>query len=499
LGFLNRAIFLSSPFGAALCWRWNLWKVVNAMKNTNKEKKSFRDKISTIDESGKRIWIFPKKPKGRLYRYRSFVSYFLLLIMFALPFIEINGKQAVLLNIFERKFIFFGVGFWPQDFHLFVIATISLIVFVVLFTVIYGRIWCGWACPQTIFLELVFRKIEYLIDGDALQQRKLKNAPWTPKKILKRTLKHSIFYGISFLIGNVLLAYFIGSERLAEIITAPPSENLSGFIAMVLFSLLFYWIYASFREQICTLVCPYGRLQGVLLDKKSIVVAYDHKRGEPRYKGKRERESGKGDCVDCNLCVDVCPTGIDIRNGVQLECVNCTACIDACNSVMRALKKPEKLIRYDSYEGIETGKKLRLNMRNVGYSIVLFILLSILATMFILRTPVETTILRTPGVLYQDAGDGRISNLYNIKIINKTFEKLPVKLNLKSPEGEIEVVSGEINIAEGSMAQTAFFIKIKKDRLNSVKTPVEIEVLSNGEWIETVNTAFIGPNKFNKK
>ena len=368
-----------------------------------------------------------------------------------------------------------------------------MIVFIVVFTVVFGRLWCGWACPQTIFMEMVFRKIEYWIEGDAGEQRKLKNAPMNAEKFFKKSSKHTIFYILAFIIGNTFLSYIIGVEKLFQIISEPVSQHVAGFIAMLSFSAVFYWVFAFFREQACTLVCPYGRLQGVLLDEKSIIVAYDFKRGEPR------GVKNSGDCVDCSKCVDVCPTGIDIRNGTQLECVNCTACIDACNSIMDKVKKPRGLIRYDSHDGINKGVKLSLNARNISYSLVLVVLLIVLSVLLMTRSPIQTTILRTPGVLYQDAGDGNLTNLYNIKVINKTSEIKPIELRLKSPAGAISMVGGELIVPEAALKEAVFFVKLKKESVKMVSTPIEIDVISGGEVLEEIETSFLGPNPFRKK
>jgi len=314
-----------------------------------------------------------------------------------------------------------------------------------------------------------------------------------PEKFFKKLSKHTIFYILAFIIGNTFLSYIIGVEKLFLIISEPVSQHIAGFIAMVLFSALFYWVFAFFREQACTLVCPYGRLQGVLLDEKSIVVAYDYKRGEPR------GAKNAGDCVDCNHCVNVCPTGIDIRNGTQLECVNCTACIDACNSIMDKVKKPRGLIRYDSHDGINKGQKLSVTPRNIFYTIILVVLLIVLSVLLMTRSAIQTTILRTPGVLYQDAGDGNLTNLYNIKVINKTLESKPIELRLKSPTGEISMVGGEMVVPGGALKEAVFFVKIKKETVHLTSTPIVIDVISGGEVLEEIDTSFLGPNPYMKK
>jgi cytochrome c oxidase accessory protein FixG len=470
------------------------------MSTTHTETESYRDKISTVDAQGKRVWIYPKKPKGPFTHAREILAIFLLAFFFSAPFIKIDGHSFLLFDILNRKFIIFGLVFWPQDFHLFVLATLSLVVFVVLFTVVLGRLWCGWACPQTVFMEMVFRKIEYWIEGDARKQIALSKQPWTAQKVFKKTLKHSLFFAISFLIGNTFLAYIIGSEKLLKIISDPPSQHIAGLMAMVIFSTIFYGVFAFFREQVCTLVCPYGRLQGVLLDQNSIVVAYDFKRGEQRGKlSKNQERKSFGDCVDCHQCVEVCPTGIDIRNGTQLECINCTACIDACNTVMKKLKWPTGLIRYDSYNGISMGKKLGLSPRIFGYSIILLVLLIVTATFLFMRSPVETTILRTPGLLFQETPEGNISNLYNLKVINKTYREKPIRLKLRSPQGRIKMVGGELIVPDGGLTETAFFVEIPIKNLIFVNTPIEIEIYSGQKLLDHIRTSFLGPNQQQKE
>lgn len=460
-----------------------------------KDKEAYRDHIATVDEEGKRIWVYPKKPSGKFYRARTIVSWFLLAFLFGAPFIKINGQPLLLFNILERKFIVFGLKFWPQDFHLFALAFLTFFVFVILFTVVFGRLFCGWACPQTIFMEMVFRKIEYLIEGDANKQRALNKQPWNGEKIRKKGLKLSIFFAIAFLIGNTFLAYIIGVDALYKIVTDPPSQHIGGLTAMLTFSLVFFWVFTWFREQACVMVCPYGRLQGVLLDQNSIVVSYDFERGEPRGKRRRSQpEAELGDCVACKMCVQVCPTGIDIRNGTQLECVNCTACIDACDTVMDKVKRPRGLIRYSSYNGILEGQKLKLTPRIVGYSIILVILLSVVTYLLTHRVPVEATILRTPGTLFQETAKGEIQNLYNLQIVNKTWKNEVITLRLKNITGEIFIIGGQkLQVPHDGLAESAFFIRIPTDKIKGQKTLIEIEVLANGEVLDTIETAFFAP------
>ncbi len=460
-----------------------------------KPTEEFRDHISTVDEEGKRVWVYPKKPKGKLYDYRKYVSYLLLAFFFSGPFIKINGLPLLMLNVVERKFVIFGVLFWPQDFFLLVLAFLAFVVFIILFTVVYGRVFCGWICPQTIFLEMVFRRIEYAIEGDYTKQRALDKMPWNTEKILKKGAKTAAFLFISFLIANLFLAYIIGIEELQQIVTEGPLNHLVGFGTLLAFTGVFYWVFASFREQVCTIVCPYGRLQGVMQDKKTVTVAYDYGRGEPRGKLRKNRVRNEGDCIDCHQCVQVCPTGIDIRNGAQqLECINCTACIDACNSIMRMIEKPEGLIRHESEEGIAEGRKWKFfTTRVIGYTAVLAVLLTGLSILLLTRDDAEATILRTPGQLYQKTEQGHIKNLYNISVINKTNEDMPLTLKLLNKQGAIEVVGSELVLPAQGIAEGVFFTEIPKEQLNGMNSKIEIGVYHGQELITVQDTKFLGP------
>jgi cytochrome c oxidase accessory protein FixG len=468
------------------------------------ENEKFRDSIGTINKEGKRSWVFPKKPSGKFYKYRSYVSYFLLAFLLSAPFIKINGNQFLLFNVLERRFNIFSFPFWPQDFHLLVISMITGVVFVILFTVVFGRLFCGWICPQTIFLEMVFRKIEYWIDGDRGKQIRLDKQPWNAEKIRKRLLKWFVFFVISFIIANVFLAYLIGGDTVINYITGNPLDNINTLISLIIFTCVFYFVFAWFREQVCIIACPYGRLQGVLLDNKTINVAYDYKRGErdlgrSKFKKNEDRAAlGKGDCIDCKQCVVVCPTGIDIRNGTQLECVNCTACIDECDHIMESVNLPKGLIRYASEENITKKKPFEFTARMKGYSAVLLILTGILVGMLFLRNNVEARILRLPGQLYQQKENNIISNVYTYKVINKTTRDIEnVSYKILSHKGIIKLVSNQkFSIPKQGLAEGTLFIEINKSVLKDDNVDIEIGVFTNDELLETTTTNFLGPRTY---
>lgn len=462
----------------------------------DEEAETFRNQLATVTDDGKRKWVYPKKPSGRFHRARIVVSAILLLILVLTPFAKVNGQPLMLFDFLNRKFILFGVLFGPHDFHLLVIAIISLIVFVILFTAVFGRIFCGWACPQTIFMEMVFRKIEYWIEGDAKDQRKLNAANWSSGKFFKKIAKHIIFFAIAFFISNIFLAYIIGIDELLKIITDPPSEHLQGLFAITVFSGIFYFVFSNFREQACTIVCPYGRLQGVLLDRDSIVIAYDNVRGEPRKKYKRDEGwNNRGDCIECYQCVEVCPTGIDIRDGIQLECVNCTACIDACDDIMDKINKPRGLIRFASLNSIEKKTKWRFTTRVIGYSALLTVLVSVLVILLLNRTDFSVTVLRTAGLLYQEQPNDMISNLYDLNMVNKTFNKIPVSLKLEMRNGELKLVGNQIVIEPQGNIDAKFLVLLPKAELTKMSNPIDIGIYSGNKLIKKVTTSFLAPMK----
>ena len=441
--------------------------------------------------NGKRQWVYPRATSGVYTRWRNIVAWVLLACLFAGPFVWVDGHPLFLFNVLERRFIFFGVTFWPQDFYLVAIGLLTFIVFIALFTVVYGRVFCGWACPQTIFMEMVFRKIENWIEGDFRAKQRLDASPWTAEKIGKKVAKHGMFLLISFVISNTFLAYIIGRDGWLTLVTDNPANHLAGLSSMLVFTGVFYGVFAYLREIVCTTICPYGRLQSVLLDKNSLIVAYDYMRGEPRGKIiKNEKLTMKGDCIDCHLCVQVCPTGIDIRNGTQMECINCTACMDVCDEVMTKVDRPLGLIRMDSQQGIETRTPFRFTGRIGAYTGILGLLLAVLGFMLVSRPALDVTVLRAPGQLFQRETNGQIANLYSVEVINKTYRVLPIRFRLSNPNARLRFVQPLTQIRPGELTKTMFFILLPETTLHQTNTPLTLDILSGNEVVDHVETSF---------
>ncbi len=455
---------------------------------------TFRDRVSNVTGEGDRKWIYALKPSGKWTNYRKLLSYFYLAVFFALPFIKVNDLPLMMINLPEGKFILFSKIFWPQDFFIFAIAMVTFIVFIVLFTVVFGRLFCGWICPQTVFLEFVFRPIEWLIEGSPNQQKKLNEGKWTSTKIFKKTLKHFIYLVISFAIAHTFLAYILGIDEVINIIKEPLDEHVGLLIGLIIFTLLFYAVFAFIRDIVCTTICPYGRLQSVMFDKDTMQISYDYKRGEPRGKFRKGVEREEGDCINCLKCVQVCPTGIDIRDGIQMECVSCTACIDACNEVMDSLHFERGLIRYASENEILTGKKFHFNTRMKAYTVLLGILFVFMVILIISRKTVDTNISRIKGQLYQEVAGGKLSNLFEAKIINKSREVIPITLKLEDLHGTVKLIGvDKIVLKKESIGEFTFFLEIPSNEINQRSSPIKIGVYQGDQKIQTIKTKFLGP------
>ena len=462
------------------------------------EPETYRDSIGTMEQSGKRKWVFPKKPKGRYTNYRNIVAYTLLLFYFALPFISINGNPALKLDIINRQFFIAGQPFYPQDFYILTLGAIVSLVCIIIFTIAFGRIFCGWICPQTIFLENVFRKIEYAIEGDRNKQMKLDRQEWNSEKIWKRSLKWSIYVVLSLIFTHFMFMYIVGYKEVFRIVLEGPFEHPTNFIAMILLTAAFYFVFAWFREQVCTLVCPYGRLQGVLIDKETINVFYDFNRGENRSKwrkGEDRKAAGKGDCIDCYQCVVVCPTGIDIRDGQQLECVNCTACIDACDEVMDKVGLPRGLIRYASEKEIETGTPTKFSGRMKAFTVLLVALQLLLGYLVYNRADMEAKFIKPAGSTFF-VRDGKITNTYNYTFLNKTNDKKIVSIKIIEPQhGEISYsTSSKITVERDKIVKGSINISFPEKQIKLSKQKIKIGVYNQeNELLDTYDTYFEGP------
>ncbi|MFQ3575450.1 MAG: cytochrome c oxidase accessory protein CcoG [Cytophagales bacterium] len=457
---------------------------------------TFRDRLTTVNKKGERVWVYPKKPKGNFHRKRVWVAWACISLLVIVPFVKIKGHPLLMLNILERKFVIFGTVFWPQDFFILLLVMLSIFVSIILFTAIFGRIWCGWLCPQTVFMEMVFRKIDYWIEGDFQAQIKLNNQTWDIEKLWKKGVKHLIYLVISAFIGHLVMSYIVGVEEMQTWLKSSTSINKTYLLATWIFVFIFYLVFSKLRELACTIVCPYGRLQSVLTSKSTVNVIYDFLRGEPRGKITKENNTlAHGDCVDCGLCVKVCPTNIDIRNGTQLECINCTACIDACDEVMLKTHKPLGLIRYDSENGIAFGEKWRFTPRIAFYSFILFALMFSISFFLYSRSNLKVKMMRLPGATFQVLDNGKIRNIYQLQVANKSFDKLKIELMINDEKANLQLVGGELWVEPESKANGVVMIDLNADASKNNIIEIRPQILVNGEIFMEVNTKFIKPSQ----
>lgn len=385
----------------------------------NQQKSPNLDTLSTINKDGSKYNIHPADVKGSFTTRRRLTAWLLILIYIALPWIQVNGYPAVFIDLEQRRFHLFGLTLLTQDFWVFFFFVSGLAFSLFVLASLVGRVWCGWFCPYTVFLEHLYRRIERFVDGDAPKRKKLDAAPMTSSKALKRAIKWGLYILASFILAHVFLAYFISIPQVWSNMTSAPTENITQFLFILAFTGIFTFCFGWFREQFCIILCPYGRFQSALTDDQTVTVFYDFNRGEPRGKIRKGEESNTGDCIDCKRCINVCPTGIDIRNGLQLECVACSACVDACNDIMRKVNRPTGLIRYDSSAGITTGKRKIIRPRILMYVLFTLLGLGALTATFISKAkPFYAGLMRMQGTTYSATAEG-VRNTFKIHVTNK--------------------------------------------------------------------------------
>jgi cytochrome c oxidase accessory protein FixG len=450
------------------------------------------ERLATTDESGKRVYLYPASVKGFFQKRRAVVNIALVAFFLALPWIHVGGRQLLLLDVFHREFFIFGLHFRAHDAPLLLFLLLGFTLLIGFVTVVLGRAWCGWACPQTVFIEGVFRRIETLIEGSHRQRKALDEGPWTERKVWLKTLKYSAFLAVSLVITHSFLAYFVGSRELIHMVTSSPLENWSSFLVIGFTTALILFDFGWFREQFCVIMCPYGRVQALLLDSQSLVVGYDLKRGEPR---RGRNPESQGDCVNCYRCVQVCPTGIDIRRGLQMECIACTACIDACDEVMRKIRKPEGLIRYTTQEELEGRKTKLLRPRSMAYAALC--LIAVGGLLFALQSKdfLEVTLLRAKDSPYQltpgPAGD-LVINHFRLDLSNQTGTRKVVLLRSSAEEVELVMPLNPVTLESGQRTRTDFFLRFPLAILKDGSFTATVKMEDGGQE-RILEVTLVGP------
>ena len=452
--------------------------------------------LSTLNRDGSRRWIRPKPSKGGFYRRRFITAWALILAFTAIPYIKMNGKPLMLFDIPRRQFTLFGTTFMATDTMFLMLLMVGIFVTIFLLTAIFGRVWCGWACPQTVYMEFIYRPIERLFEGSRAQQLKMDREGAGARRILKLF----VYVFVSMFLAHTFLAYFAGIDRLYFWVRQSPADHPTAFAIMAGVTLLMFLDFTYFREQVCIVACPYGRFQSVLLDRKSMIVGYDRGRGEARGKiGQRKkgepREGGSwGDCVDCLACVTTCPTGIDIRDGLQLECIGCTQCIDACDHVMERLGKPKGLIRYSSRDALESGDRRILRPRVIIYPLLLVLVFGLLGITLARKQSADVTMMRGLGAPYTQLSSGLISNQVRIKIVNRSGKDQTYQIGLvDAPEAEMVAPENPLHIAKGKTATTAIFVNLPPSAFVEGEKRVKIRISDGEQFEKIVEYRLLGP------
>ena len=451
--------------------------------------------LSTIQADGSRKFVHPADVHGSFTTWRRVAALVLLVIYVALPWIQVNGFPAVFLDVQERRFHFFGLTLATQDLWIgfFLVTGLAFGLFYV--TALFGRIWCGWTCPYTVFLEQLYRRVERWIDGDGTARRQLEDAPWTASKIARRVFKHGVFLLISAAIAHVFLSYFVSIKSLYDMMKQSPTHHALAFGVVLFLTGALYFSFSWFREQFCVILCPYGRLQSALTDDNSVVIGYDKIRGEPRGKGTAEKPAG--DCINCRRCVQVCPTGIDIRNGLQLECIGCAACVDACDDIMLKLKRPKGLVRHDSYKGLQGGKTKFIRPRTLFYTVILFVWIAAFSVAITRISPLRASVVRMGGASFY-VDNGMIRNQFQLRIINKRNAASTYRIQLVGnvpPSLQIIGVDQTIDLpAMGEDQKTIVLTLPQADYKERSKFTIKVTDIARGDSSETRVMEYLGPD-----
>ena len=447
--------------------------------------------LSTLNRDGSRRWIRPKLSKGRFYRRRLATAWALIATFTLIPILKIGGKPLMLLDIPNREFTFFGVTFLPTDTFLLMLLLFSIFIGIFLITAVLGRVWCGWACPQTVYMEFLYRPIENLIEGGRTQQMALDESGPNGRRLLK----NAVFFLVSAFLANTFLAYFVGWDRLLGWMTSSPTDHPVAFGVMLGTTLLMFFDFGWFREQTCILACPYGRFQSVLLDRNSLIVGYDTKRGEPRAKWRTKEERTAGDCIDCHLCVSTCPTGIDIRQGLQMECIHCTQCIDACDAVMDKIGLEPGLISYTSQAQLESGKRSFLRPRLVVYSVILLVMFGAFGFSLAGKQSADVTLLRGLGAPFSILPNGDVSNQIRIKIANRSQEERSYLIELVEGDG-ITLVAPEnpLVVGLGETEMTGAFLTAPPTAFSSGEASITLRIGDGVDFSEEISYRLLGPD-----
>ena len=449
--------------------------------------------LSTLEKDGSRRWLYPRLSLGDFLTKRRVVAYTLILIFTIVPYLKFNGKPLFLLDVLNRKFFIFGYTFLPTDTILLALFLVSLIVGVFLMTALFGRVWCGWACPQTVYMEFVYRPIERLFEGT-------KGRGGKPRKQVagwRKVAKFGVYLIVSAFLAHTFLAYFVGVDNLLHWMTGSPFKHPVAFTIMAATTFLMMFDFGYFREQTCIIACPYGRFQSVMLDRQSLIVTYDKNRGEPRGKKRKQDDHGQtsgGDCVDCHLCVDTCPTGIDIRDGLQLECIGCAQCIDACAPVMAKLGRDPGLIRYSTQAVMEGQKPRLLRPRVIFYPTIMLIVLSLLTVLILTKKPADVLVLRNFGNPYVVMDDGQVANTMRVKITNRTDQ--PVTYTVAPADdriSRIEMAQNPMTIDAGDQHTEGVLVVVPRSAFSGGGIDAQLNVTDGDEYSQDVHCRLLGP------